>query len=125
MNVLPEVAEVRQPAVNARLASLGDGPWIITAAVMLATFMEVLDTTVVSVSLTHIAGSLSSTPSEATWALTSYFVANGIVIPISGWLANRFGRKNLLPISTAGFTTASLLCGAAPSMDLLVGSISP
>jgi DHA2 family multidrug resistance protein len=87
---------------------------------MLATFMEILDATVVSVSLTHIAGSLSSTPSEATWALTSYLVANGFVIPISGWLANHLGRKNLLLISTAGFTLASLLCGIAPSMGLLV-----
>jgi DHA2 family multidrug resistance protein len=87
---------------------------------MLAMFMEMLDTTVVSVSLTHIAGSLSATPTEATWALTSYLVANGIVIPISGWLANYFGRKNLLLISTVGFTVASLLCGIAPSMGLLV-----
>jgi DHA2 family multidrug resistance protein len=87
---------------------------------MLAMFMEMLDTTVVSVSLTHIAGSLSATPNEATWALTSYLVANGIVIPISGWLANHFGRKNLLLISTAGFTVASLLCAIAPSMGLLV-----
>jgi DHA2 family multidrug resistance protein len=94
--------------------------WLITAAVMLATFMEILDTTVVSVSLTHIAGSLSATPSEATWALTSYLVANGIVIPISGWLANHIGRKNLLLVSTAGFTVASLLCGLAPSMAFLV-----
>jgi len=82
--------------------------------------MEVLDTTVVSVSLTHIAGSLSATPNEATWALTSYLVSNGIVIPISGWLANHFGRKNLLLASTVGFTVASLLCGIAPSMGLLV-----
>ena len=87
---------------------------------MLATFMEILDTTVVAVSLTHIAGSLSATPNEATWALTSYLVANGMVIPISGWLANHFGRKNLLLVSTAGFTLASLLCGLAPSMALLV-----
>ena len=107
----------RQPG---RAASLAEGPWLITAAVMLATFMEVLDTTVVNVSLTHIAGSLSATPNEATWALTSYLVANGIVIPISGWLANHFGRKNLLLVSTAGFTVASLLCGIAPSMGLLV-----
>jgi DHA2 family multidrug resistance protein len=106
--------------VNARLESLSEGPWLITAAVMLATFMEILDATVVSVSLTHIAGSLSSTPNEATWALTSYLVANGIIIPISGWLANHFGRKNLLLISTAGFTLASLLCGIAPSMGFLV-----
>jgi MFS transporter, DHA2 family, multidrug resistance protein len=109
-----------QSAVSRRVASLAEGPWLVTAAVMLATFMEMLDTTVVNVSLTHIAGSLSATPNEATWALTSYLVANGIVIPISGWLANHFGRKNLLLISTVGFTIASLLCGIAPSMSLLV-----
>ena len=91
-------ASCREPAVGGHRppSSVAEGPWLITAAVMLATFMEVLDTTVVNVSLTHIAGSLSSTTNEATWALTSYLVANGMVIPISGWLANRFGRKNLL-----------------------------
>jgi DHA2 family multidrug resistance protein len=120
MSVLPQVAEGKQQAVAVRLASLSEGPWLISAAVMLAAFMEVLDTTVVNVSLTHIAGSLSATPNEATWALTSYLVANGIVIPISGWLASRFGRKNVLLVSTTGFTVASLLCGIAPSMGLLV-----
>jgi len=120
MTVPPQVAQGTQPTVTVRAASLAERPWLITAAVMLATFMEVLDTTVVNVSLTHIAGSLSATPNEATWALTSYLVANGIVIPISGWLANHFGRKNLLLFSTAGFTVASLLCGIAPSMGLLV-----
>ena len=120
MTALTQVEQGGQPAATRRAASLAEGPWLITAAVMLATFMEVLDTTVVNVSLTHIAGSLSATPSEATWALTSYLVANGIVIPISGWLANHFGRKNLLIVSTAGFTVASLLCGIAPSMGLLV-----
>jgi DHA2 family multidrug resistance protein len=99
---------------------LMEGRSLVIVAVMLATFMEVLDSTVVNVSLTHIAGSLSSTTSEATWVLTSYLVANGVVIPISGWLANRFGRKNFFLASTAGFTAASLLCGVAPSMGWLV-----
>ncbi len=120
MTVLTQSQQDRQSAITSRVASLVEGPGLITAAVMLATFMEILDGTVVNVSLTHIAGSLSATPNEATWALTSYLVANGIVIPISGWLANRIGRKNLLLISTAGFTAASLLCGIAPSMGLLV-----
>jgi DHA2 family multidrug resistance protein len=120
MTALTQVEQGGQPAVTRHAAGLAKGPGLITAAVMLATFMEMLDTTVVNVSLTHIAGSLSATPNEATWALTSYLVANGIVIPISGWLANHFGRKNLLLISTAGFTVASLLCGIAPSMGLLV-----
>src|ERR1700724_3674076 len=95
-------------------------PWLIAVSVMLATFMEVLDTTVVNVSLPHIAGSLSVTPDEATWALTSYLVANAIVLPITGWLSCRFGRKNLLMASVIGFTVSSFLCGLAPSLPFLV-----
>jgi DHA2 family multidrug resistance protein len=87
---------------------------------MFATFMEVLDTTVVNVSLPHIAGSLSATVDEATWALTSYLVANAVVLPMTGWLAGFIGRKRLLMISVAGFTTASLLCGLAPNLATLV-----
>jgi MFS transporter, DHA2 family, multidrug resistance protein len=87
---------------------------------MLSTFMEVLDTTVVNVSLPHIAGSLSATTDEATWTLTSYLVANAIVLPITGWLSNYFGRKRLLMFSVIGFTAASFLCGLAPSLSLLV-----
>ncbi len=71
-------------------------PWIVAIAVMFATFMEVLDTTVVNVSLPHIAGSLSASVDEATWALTSYLVANAIILPMTGWLANYFGRKRML-----------------------------
>src|SRR5207244_8601608 len=95
-------------------------PWIIAVAVMLSTFMEVLDTTVVNVSLPHIAGSLSATVDESTWALTSYLVANAIVLPITGWLANYFGRKRLLMMAVTGFTAASFLCGFAPSLAWLV-----
>src|SRR6202165_3372959 len=87
---------------------------------MLCTFMEVLDTTVVNVSLPHIAGNLSATIEEATWVLTSYLVANAIVLPMTGWLANHFGRKRLLMASVTGFTASSFLCGAAPSLPLLV-----
>ena len=87
---------------------------------MFSTFMEVLDTTVVNVSLEHIAGDLSSTIEEATWALTSYLVANAIVLPITGWLATYFGRKRLLMMSIVGFTVASFLCGFAPSLAFLV-----
>src|SRR5437667_6632312 len=95
-------------------------PWIIVISVMFSTFMEVLDTTVVNVSLPHIAGNLSATPEEATWALTSYLVANAIVLPITGWLANYFGRKRLLMTAVVGFTAASFLCGLAPSLAWLV-----
>ncbi|HEX9366994.1 MAG TPA: DHA2 family efflux MFS transporter permease subunit [Vicinamibacterales bacterium] len=95
-------------------------PWLVAVAVMFATFMEVLDTTVVNVSLPHIAGSLSATIDESTWVLTSYLVANAIVLPMTGWLARTFGRKRLLMGSVTGFTIASLLCGLAPNLPLLV-----
>src|ERR1700674_5640023 len=95
-------------------------PWLIAVSVMLATFMEVLDTTVVNVSLPHIAGSLSATIDEATWALTSYLVANAIILPMTGWLASLFGRKRLLMMSVVGFTAASFLCGLAPTLGSLI-----
>src|ERR1700704_5674676 len=95
-------------------------PWIIAIAVMLSTFMEVLDTTVVNVSLPHIAGSLSATVNEATWTLTSYLVSNGVILPLTGWLSNFFGRKRLLMMSVTGFTAASFLCGLAPSLPFLI-----
>ncbi len=100
-----------QPYVN---------PWIIAVAVMLGTFMEVLDTTVVNVSLPHIAGNLSATVDEATWVLTSYLVANAIILPMTGWLANHFGRKRILMLSIGGFTAASFLCGLAPNLPALI-----
>src|SRR5262245_32256311 len=95
-------------------------PWIIAISVMFSTFLEVLDTTVVNVSLPHIAGSLSATTEEATWALTSYLVANAIVLPLTGWLSSFFGRRRLLMLAVAGFTSTSFLCGLAPSLGFLV-----
>src|SRR6202049_159238 len=95
-------------------------PWIVAIAVMFATFMEVLDTTVVNVSLPHIAGNLSASIDEATWALTSYLVANAIILPMTGWLASVFGRKRLLMASVAGFTISSFLCGLAPNLTTLI-----
>src|SRR5439155_7201258 len=87
---------------------------------MFGTFLVVLDTTVVNVSLSHIAGSLSATVEEATWVLTSYIAANAIVLPMTGWLATFFGRKRLLILSITGFTFASALCGVAPNLPVLV-----
>jgi MFS transporter, DHA2 family, multidrug resistance protein len=101
-------------------AHLEINPWLIAIAVMSSTFMEVLDTTVVNVSLPHIAGSLSATVDEATWTLTSYLVANAIVLPMTGWLAGRFGRKRLLMMAVTGFTAASFACGLAPSLGMLI-----
>ena len=95
-------------------------PWIITFAVMLPTFLEVLDTTIVAVALPNIAGSMASTNNEATWVLTSYLVANAVVLPSSGWFALRFGRKRFLLFCIALFTLATFLCGMAWSMPVLI-----
>src|SRR6187401_2623985 len=95
-------------------------PWLIAVSVMFATFMEVLDTSVVNVSLPHIAGNLSASIDEATWALTSYLVANAIILPMTGWLASMFGRKRLLMLSVIGFTLSSFLCGLAPTLGTLI-----
>src|SRR5579864_6898796 len=95
-------------------------PWIIAIAVMLSTFMEVLDTTVVNVSLPHIAGSLSASVDEATWTLTSYLVANAVILPITGWLAGYLGRKRSLIMAITGFTMASVFCGLAPNLVTLI-----
>ena len=95
-------------------------PWLIAATVMLATFMEVLDTSVANVSLPHIAGNLSSSVDEATWVLTSYLVANAVVLPMSGWLSILFGRKRFYMTCVMLFTLSSMACGIAPSLPLLV-----
>ncbi|MGD0541138.1 MAG: DHA2 family efflux MFS transporter permease subunit, partial [Tepidisphaeraceae bacterium] len=95
-------------------------PWMIAASVMLATFIVVLDSSVANVALPHIAGNLSATTDESTWVLTSYLVSNAIMLPASGWITRRIGRKRLLMISILVFTGASLLCGMATSMPMLI-----
>lgn len=95
-------------------------PWVVTFCVMLATFMEILDTTVVNVSIPHIAGNLAATVEEGTWVVTSYLVSNAIILPMSGWLANYMGRKRLLLTCVAGFTVTSLCCGLATSLSGLI-----
>jgi DHA2 family multidrug resistance protein len=95
-------------------------PWLIAVVVTVAAFMEVLDTTIVNVSLPHIAGSLSSSYDDATWALTSYLVANGIVLTISGWLSDVLGRKRYFLICIAMFTVCSFLCGTSTSLPELI-----
>ena len=95
-------------------------PWLIALTVTLATFMEVLDTSIANVALPHIAGSLGASQDEATWVLTSYLVSSAIVLPISGWLSNRFGRKRFYMTCVALFTVCSLLCGLAPTLPLLI-----
>src|SRR5581483_5568375 len=95
-------------------------PWLIAVAVMLATFMEVLDTSIASVALPYIAGSLSASNSEATWVLTSYLVSNAIVLPTSAWFAGFFGRKRFLTACIIIFTGSSFLCGISNSLGLLI-----
>jgi DHA2 family multidrug resistance protein len=104
-------ADAWRPAVN---------PWIIALAVTLATFMEVLDTSIANVALPHIAGSLSAGQDESTWVLTSYLVSNAIVLPLSGWLSSIIGRKNFYMSCVALFTVSSFLCGLAPNLATLI-----
>lgn len=104
-------SEVWQPEAN---------PWLIAISVMLATFMEVLDTSIAAVALPYIAGSVSATNDEATWVLTSYLVANAIVLPASSWFGLRFGRKRFLLTCIVIFTASSFMCGAAPTLGILL-----
>lgn len=97
-------------------------PWLIALAVMLAPFMEVLDTSVANVALPHIGGNLSATPEEATWVLTSYLVSNAIILPMTGWLGNYFGRRRLFLLCVMLFTFASVLCGMATSLSFLIAA---
>jgi DHA2 family multidrug resistance protein len=99
------------PAVN---------PWIIAITVTLATFMEVLDTSIANVALPHIAGSLSAGTDESTWVLTSYLVSNAIVLPLSGWISSIIGRKRFYMTCVAIFTVSSFLCGLAPNLGMLI-----
>lgn len=95
-------------------------PWLIAVSVMLATVMEVLDTSVANVALPHIAGNLSATTEEATWVLTSYLISNAIILPATSWIAKYIGRKRFLIICIIIFTFASALCGAAPNLTILI-----
>ena len=95
-------------------------PWVIAPVVALAAFMEVLDIAIANVALQHIAGNLGASGDEATWVLTSYLVTNAIVLPVSGWLATVVGRKRFFMMCIAGFSVASLLCGMAPTLTVLI-----
>src|SRR5438874_12130071 len=95
-------------------------PWLIAVSVMLATFMEVLDTSIASVAVPYIAGSVSATNDEATWVLTFYLLSNAVVLPASAWFSLRFGRKRFLMTSVVIFTVASFFCGAANSLIMIL-----
>ena len=95
-------------------------PWAIALTVTLATFMEVLDTSIANVALPHMAGSLGASQDEATWVLTSYLVSSAVILPISGWLSDRFGRKRFYLSCVVMFTVCSMLCGFAPTLPFLI-----
>src|SRR5437762_4781185 len=104
-------AAVSRPAVN---------PWIVAVAVVIPTFMEVLDTTIANVALLYIAGGLSASSVDSEWVITSYLAANATILPISGWISARLGRRNYFLLSIAVFTIASGLCGMATSLEQLI-----
>lgn len=106
--------------MNASGPHITVNPWLIAMSVMMATFMEVLDTTIANVSLTHIAGSLSISTDESTWVLTTYLISNAIIIPSTAWFGDRFGRKRFLITCVGIFTASSLLCGLATSLPMLL-----
>ena len=106
-NPAPAVPVQWKPRVN---------PWLIAMTVALAAFMEVLDTSIANVALQHIAGNLGASTNQATWVLTSYLVANAIVLPLGGWASSLMGRRNFFVFCITVFTVASFLCGAALSL---------
>jgi len=116
----PNAPKPAPPPDTPRSLAGDNNPWLVAVVVSIATFMEVLDTSIANVSLTHIAGDLSAGLDESTWILTSYLVANAIVLPISGWLANILGRKRFYMMCVALFTGSSLMCGMAPSLGWLI-----
>ena len=106
---------------SASRSAAGDrNPWLVAIVVSIATFMVVLDTAIANVSLRYIAGSLGASIDESTWVVTTYLIANAVVLPVSGWLSNVIGRKRFYMICVALFTASSLLCGLAPSLNLLI-----
>src|SRR5438477_3733506 len=102
---------VSRPAIN---------PWLVAVAVVVPTFMEVLDTTIANVALRYIAGGLSAAVTASEWVITSYLAANAVILPISGWLAAHLGRRNYFMLSIAFFTLSSGLCGMATSLNQLI-----
>src|SRR5215469_1638988 len=113
---------VAVPTYSAAAIPRAVNPWLIAVAVVIPTFMEVLDTTIANVALRHIAGGLSAAVTDGEWVITSYLVANAIILPISGWLSIRLGRRNYFLLSILVFTLASGFCGIATSLNQLIGA---
>ena len=128
LQTVPPAPGARAPATTVENTNAGEltgwrprvNPWLIAATVALAAFMEVLDTSIANVALPHIAGSLGASTDQSTWVLTSYLVSNAIVLPLGGWASSLMGRRNFFVFCITVFTIASLLCGAAPSLPMLL-----
>src|SRR5271170_8153003 len=114
---MAEAIALAMPVSHARPAI---NPWIIAMTVTLATFMEVLDSSIANVALPHMAGTMGASPEESTWVITSYLVSSAIVLPMSGWLSNVIGRKRFYMTCVAIFTFSSFLCGLATSLPMLI-----
>jgi MFS transporter, DHA2 family, multidrug resistance protein len=120
-NTQPKTVTVTNPNIDVHAGwKPRVNPWIIAVTVALAAFMEVLDTSIANVALQHIAGTLGASPDEATWVLTSYLVSNAIVLPLGGWISSIMGRRNFFVMCIVIFTVASFLCGAAPTLSMLL-----
>src|SRR6476469_4226912 len=113
-------SSVAVPNYSATAIPRAINPWIVALAVVIPTFMEVLDTTIANVALRHIAGGLSAAVTDGEWVITSYLAANAIILPISGWLSIKLGRRNYFLLSILVFTIASALCGMATSLNSLI-----
>ena len=112
-SVAPPARTPSQAAIN---------PWVVALTVTLATFMELLDTSIANVSLPYIGGGLGRSFDEVTWILTTYLVANAVVLPMSAWLSRVFGRKNYYMACVTLFTVASLCCGLAPTLGIMLAA---
>src|SRR5579871_5686201 len=114
------MAEQGRAPAGTRSAAGDRSPWLIALVVSIATFMQVLDTSIANVALRHIAGSLAAGVDESTWVITTYLIASAVIVPISGWLLTVVGRKRFYMLRVALFTASSLMCGLAPNLSILI-----
>src|SRR5215813_732476 len=117
---MPEAPDSPPPPPTPQPWTPKFNPWLIAVVVALAAFMEVLDTSIANVALPYVAGGLAASNDESTWVLTSYLASNAVVLPISGWLAARFGRKRFFTLCIIIFTVSSILCGSALNLGVLI-----